>query len=172
MGAPVRAAKPSAWCRACDRAIQLADVQRAVADVPPPHISPQRGAILYDHIRRTRPAQALELGTARGVSAAYIAAAIEENGEGRLVSVDSSVSLRSDPSRREVLDRAGPSQRVSFTDLRIQDEWWAWAHKAPGEPRDLRIETSRSGPAARARAFRRGRRHLRTTVADFRRRSR
>jgi hypothetical protein len=35
----------------------------------------------------------------------------------------------------------------SFTDLVIQDGSWAWARKAPGEPRRLRIETTKT-PAA------------------------
>jgi hypothetical protein len=220
-------------------AIELADVHSAVADVPPPHIRPDQGAILYEHIRRTRPARALELGTARGVSAAYITAAMEANGEGHLVTVDSSAFPWGDPSPSEVLDRAGLHHRVSrdtrfstytwflkdelahhtdehgntvpaydwsyseqvesdehyfasmaqlsaeereephlravfdllvkphpsFTELRIQDEWWAWARKAPGEPRRLRVETSRSATAYALAASRRGRRALRRARA-------
>jgi predicted O-methyltransferase YrrM len=256
-------------------AIELTDVHSAVADVPPPHIRPDQGAILYEHIRRTRPARALELGTARGVSAAYIAAAMEANGEGHLVTVDSSAFPWGDPSPSEVLDRAGLHHRVSrdtrfstytwflkdelarhtdehgntvpaydfcfldgaknwtidglavllierllrpdgwlllddldwsyseqvesdahyfaslaqlsaeereephlravfdllvkphpsFTELRIQDEWWAWARKAPGEPRRLHVETSRSATSYAIAAARRGRRTLRRARA-------
>jgi predicted O-methyltransferase YrrM len=255
-------------------AIELAAVQDAVADVRPPHISPEQGAILYEHIRRTRPALALELGTARGVSGAYIAAALEANGAGRLVTVDSCARPWTDPSPEEVLGRAGLLHRVtldrrfstytwflkdelarrsdadgncepaydfcfldgaknwttdglavllierllrpggwlllddldwryadrsrkrhysvaladlspgerdephlravfdllirphpSFTDLRIQDEWWAWARKAPGEPRRLRIETSRSALSYALAAVRRVRRVRRPSRA-------
>src|SRR4029453_16024915 len=43
--------------------------------------------------------------------------------------------------------RTGPpptaAQRPSFTDRKIQDEWWGWARKAPGEPRRMTLETSR-----------------------------
>ena len=243
-------------------------VQRAVAGVRRPHISPEQGAVLYEHIRRTRPARALELGTARGVSASYIAAAMEDNGAGELVTVDSFLYPWTEPAPEEVLDRAGLRHRVtldrrfstytwflkdeierhsdadgncepvydfcfldgaknwtidglavllierllrpggwlllddldwryadrsrkrhytvaldqlsepereqphlravfdllvrphpSFTELRIQDEWWAWARKAPGEPKRLRVETSRSAAAyalAAARRLRRG----------------
>jgi len=35
------------------------------------------------------------------------------------------------------------AQHPSFTELKIQDEWWGWARKAPGEPRRLSLETSR-----------------------------
>src|SRR3954454_11084085 len=41
----------------------------------------------------------------------------------------------------------------SFTELRIHDDWCAWARKTPGEPRRLRIETSRSAAALALAAF-------------------
>jgi predicted O-methyltransferase YrrM len=240
--------------------------------VPLPHISPDQGSILYEHVRRTRPARALELGTARGVSAAYIAAAMEANGEGHLVSVDSSMFQAKDPTADHVLRRVGLRHRVSldasystytwflktelaqrsdghgnclpaydfcfldgaknwtidglavllierllrpggwlllddldwrysdhasrrrkhyfvrldqlsqseleqphlravfdllirphpsFTELRIQDEWWAWARKAPDEPRRMHIETSRSSSALVLATVRRSRRRMR-----------
>jgi hypothetical protein len=28
----------------------------------------------------------------------------------------------------------------AFTEFVVQDDWWAWARKAPGEPRRLRLE--------------------------------
>jgi predicted O-methyltransferase YrrM len=74
-----------------------------------------------------------------------------------------SYAEREEPHMRAVFDlliRPHPS----FTELRIEDEWWAWARKAPGEPRRLRIETSRSGPAMALAAFRRGRRRLRSVM--------
>jgi hypothetical protein len=57
----------------------------------------------------------------------------------------------------------------SLTDLRVQDEWWAWARKAPDEPRRLRIEMSRSGTALALAAVRKGRRRLRSLRAQLRR---
>jgi predicted O-methyltransferase YrrM len=53
-------------------------------------MTPEQGAVVYDHIRTTKPTHALELGTAHGASAAYIAAALEENGTGHLTTVDRS----------------------------------------------------------------------------------
>lgn len=254
--------------------MEVAAVVEAVADVPQPHISPDQGTVLYEHIRRTRPERALELGTARGVSAAYIAAAMEANSHGQLVTVDSSLFPWSDPSPREVLGPIGLLPRVtldrrfttytwflkeelvrcsddnanctpeydfcfldgsknwtidglavllmerllrpggwlllddldwrysdkiqhrdehyfvslghlsytelnephiravfdliirphpSFTEMVIQNEWWAWARKAPGEPRRLHIETTktaRSYALDGARRVRRGFRRL------------
>ena len=49
---------------------------------------------------------------------------------------------RSEPHLRAVFDLI-VAQHPSFTELKIQDEWWGWARKAPGEPRTLSLETSR-----------------------------
>jgi predicted O-methyltransferase YrrM len=235
-------------------------------------MSPDQGRVVYDHVRATRPHEALELGTAHGVGAAYIAAALEPGA--RLVTVDFAGAAY-DPAPEDVLARAGVADRVdvvrefssytwwlkeqvrarsdadgnveprfdfvyldgaknwtvdglavvlvekllrpggwllmddldwtyaddpgreatdgvvhrelsepertephvraifdlivaqhpSFTELRVQDEWWGWARKAPGEPRRYTLETSRplgalaAGAARRAvRAWRRRRR--------------
>jgi predicted O-methyltransferase YrrM len=222
----------------------------AVAGVP--FMSPEQGRIVYDHVRSEKPREVLELGTAHGVGAAYLAAALEANGAGRLTTVDFAGAAY-DPSPEDVLARAGVAQRVevvrefstytwwlkeqvaarsdaagnceprfdfvyldgaknwtidglavvliekllrpggwllmddlgwtyaqdpgreatdgivhrelsepertephllavfdlvvaqhpSFTDLRVQDDWWGWARKAPGEPRRLTLQTSR-----------------------------
>ena len=66
--------------------MQLEAVTQVAHDVP--WMSPKQGAIIYGHIRESRPDLVLELGTARGASAAYMAAALEENGRGKLVTVD------------------------------------------------------------------------------------
>jgi predicted O-methyltransferase YrrM len=70
--------------------VEFEAVAAAVRDVPQPHISPEHGQVIYDHVRATKPETVLELGTARGVSAAYMAAALQANGRGRLTTVDSS----------------------------------------------------------------------------------
>jgi predicted O-methyltransferase YrrM len=247
-------------------------VASAIAGVP--FMTPHQGRIVYDHIRETRPSEALELGTAHGVGAAYMATALADNGAGALTTVDFA-RANYDPSPEDVLARAGVADRVtvvrefssytwwlkeqvaarsdahgnveprfdfvyldgsknwtidgfavvlvekllkpggwllmddldwsyadhpdrkwvngvdtrklsepertqphlrsvfelivaqhpSFTELRVQDEWWGWARKAPGEPRRLTIETSRSLPAAAGavarRTFRAARRRAR-----------
>jgi predicted O-methyltransferase YrrM len=89
-------------------------VAARVRHVPEPHISPQQGRVLYDHLRATKPETVLELGTAHGVSAAYIAAAIEANGHGRLTTVDSSQFRWQDPAPEEVLAFVGLRDWVSF----------------------------------------------------------
>ena len=71
-------------------------VAAVVEDVPEPHISLDQGRAIYDHVRATRPGRVLELGTAHGVSAAYIVAALESNACGHLTTVDSSRFRRED----------------------------------------------------------------------------
>jgi len=46
---------------------------------------------------------------------------------------------------------------TSFTDLRVQDKQWGWARKAPGAPRRLEVEftrTTRDRVRDRVRALR------------------
>ena len=49
---------------------------------------------------------------------------------------------RTQPHLRAVFELI-VAQHPSFTDVRVQDEWWGWARKAPGEPRRYTVETSR-----------------------------
>jgi predicted O-methyltransferase YrrM len=246
--------------------VSFAAVAEAVAGIP--FMTPEQGRIVYDHVQRTCARDVLELGTAHGVSAAYLAAA------GASVTTVDFAGSAYDPAPEEVLARAGVADRVtivrefssytwwlkervaersdaagnvaplydfvyldgaknwtidglavvlvekllrpggwlllddlewtyaqdphrvatdgivhrelsepertqphlravfelivaqhpSFTELRVQDEWWGWARKAPGEPRRLTLETSRPlgalAAAAARRAVRRARRRL------------
>jgi predicted O-methyltransferase YrrM len=228
-------------------------------------MSPEQGRIVYDHVAATRPAEVLELGTAHGVGAAYMAAA------GAHVTTVDFAGAAYDPAPEDVLARAGVADRVdvvrefstytwwlkeqvrarsdaagnceprfdfvyldgaknwtvdglavvliekllrpggwllmddldwtyaqdphrdatdgivhrelsepertephlravfelivaqhpSFTELRVQDEWWGWARKAPGEPRRLTLETSRPLGALAANAVRKSVRRVR-----------
>ena len=82
-----------------------------------------RGRVLYQHIRENRPENLLELGTARGGSAVFIAAALEANGAGHLTSVDSTRWQWLDPTPREVLEKAGLSSWVTL-DKRFSTYTW------------------------------------------------
>jgi predicted O-methyltransferase YrrM len=53
-----------------------------------PFMSPDQGNKVYKHIREWAPKEILELGSAHGVSAAYMAAALEQNGAGHVTTVD------------------------------------------------------------------------------------
>ena len=102
-------------------ALHGGDPRRAVAGVP--FMSPAQGRIVYDHVRATRPAEVLELGTAHGVGAAYMAAALRDNGAGRLVTVDFAGSAY-DPAPEDVLARAGVADRVEVVREFSSYTWW------------------------------------------------
>ncbi len=245
---------------------EFAGVAAALAGIP--FMSPEQGRVVYDHVRATQPQAVLELGTAHGVGAAYIAAGLE--GDAKLTTVDFAGAVY-DPAPEDVLARAGVADRVeivrqfssytwwlkeqvqarsdahgnieprfdfvyldgaknwtidglavvlvekllrpggwllmddldwtyaddpgreatdgvvhrelsetertephlravfelivaqhpSFTELKVQDEWWGWARKAPGEPRRLTLETSRPLGALAAGAARKAVRQVR-----------
>ena len=83
-----------------DQPMRFEDVAARVAGIP--FMSPEHGRRVYDHIRSSGARDVLELGTAHGVSAAYMAAALEAGGEGQLVTVDHGGAAY-DPSPEEVL---------------------------------------------------------------------
>ncbi len=101
--------------------MEFDDVAGAVQGIP--FMSPVLGRRVYDHVRQHRPEQALELGTAHGVGAAYIAAAMEANGTGRLVSVDHGAASY-DPSPQNVLARAGLAHRVELVAEHSSYNWF------------------------------------------------
>jgi predicted O-methyltransferase YrrM len=51
-------------------------------------MSPWQGRRIYDHLREVGARDVLEIGTAFGVSAGYMAAAVAANGGGRVTTVD------------------------------------------------------------------------------------
>ena len=86
-------------------------------------MSPALGRRVYDHIIASRPQQVLELGTAHGVSAAYMAAALDENSSGHLTTVDHA-GASFDPSPSEVLERAGVEHRVTIVHEHSSYNWF------------------------------------------------
>jgi predicted O-methyltransferase YrrM len=85
-------------------------VARIIGDVP--HIPPDRGRLLYDFVRETKPSAALELGFAHGTSACYIAAALRANGNGRLLTIDNRTAREREPNIFTLLERTGLSAHV------------------------------------------------------------
>jgi predicted O-methyltransferase YrrM len=88
-----------------------------------PFMSPALGRRVYDHVVASRPEQVLELGTAHGVSAAYQAAALDENRSGHLTTVDHA-GAAFDPSPAEVLERAGLAHRVTIVHEHSSYNWF------------------------------------------------
>ncbi|MFE5667047.1 O-methyltransferase [Streptomyces niveus] len=79
-GARIEAARPDGFAPATPQ--ELAD---ANAEVYMP-ISAEGGKLLYSLIRAARPATVVEFGTSFGISTLYLAAAVRDNGTGRVIS--------------------------------------------------------------------------------------
>jgi predicted O-methyltransferase YrrM len=45
--------------------VEFEAVAAVVRDVPQPHIPPEQGRVIYEHLRATKPETVLEVGTAR-----------------------------------------------------------------------------------------------------------
>jgi len=88
-----------------------------------PFMSPILGRRVYDHVRRSRPGKVLELGTAHGVSCAYIAAALQANGAGHVTTVDHAGAAY-DPPPSTVLARAGVADRVTIVCEHSSYNWF------------------------------------------------
>jgi predicted O-methyltransferase YrrM len=99
------------------------EAARIVEGIPAPHTTARRGRVLYEHIRENRPENLLELGTARGGSAVFIAAALEANGAGHLTSVDSTRWQWLNPTPHQVLEKARLGRWVSL-DKRFSSYTW------------------------------------------------
>jgi predicted O-methyltransferase YrrM len=101
--------------------VRFEEVAERVKGIP--FTTPEFGRRIYDHVIDTKPEDVLELGTAHGVSGAYIAAALEANGRGRLTTVDHG-GAHYDPSPEDVLRRAGVAERVEIVREHSSYNWF------------------------------------------------
>jgi predicted O-methyltransferase YrrM len=92
------------------------EVARAVDGIP--FMSREQGRLVYEHVRDTDVRDALELGTAHGVGAAYIAAA-----GARVTTVDHA-GASFNPSPEEVVAEAGVAERVAIVREYSSYTWW------------------------------------------------
>lgn len=100
--------------------MRFAEVAAAVEGIP--FMTSWQGRRVYDHLRRAGARDVLELGTAHGASAAYMAAAVAANGGGRVVTVD---RYRFEgPAPEETLARAGLGDVVEL--VRIPHSSYVW----------------------------------------------
>jgi predicted O-methyltransferase YrrM len=68
-------------------------------------VEPESGELLYSLVRASRPATVVEFGTSFGISTIYLAAAVHDNGSGRVLGTElSAVKAR---QARANLDEAG-----------------------------------------------------------------
>jgi predicted O-methyltransferase YrrM len=97
-------------------------VARAVAGIP--NMTRARADRVYKHLMSTGARDVLELGTAHGVSASYMAAAVEER-DGRVTTVDHVVATRlRDPHPDTVIERASLTDYVER--VVIEDSSYTW----------------------------------------------
>jgi predicted O-methyltransferase YrrM len=109
------------------------EVASRVADIP--FMTPALGQRVYEHIIDSKPEQVLELGTAHGVGACYIAAALQQNGGGHLTTVDHG-GAHYDPPPEQVIDRAGLSGLVTLVREYSSYTWWLKGEVARRSDRD------------------------------------
>ncbi len=97
------------------------DIVRHVGTVP--HMPPDRGKLIYEFIRTIRPEAVLELGFAHGTSSCYIAAAMEANGKGKLLTIDHKRALDREPNISALLEKTGLD---SFVEARFCERSYTW----------------------------------------------
>ena len=68
-------------------------------------VSPEGGRLLYTLVRASRPATVVEFGTSFGISTIHLAAAVTDNGSGRVVTTE--LSDRKATAARQNLEQAG-----------------------------------------------------------------
>ncbi len=68
-------------------------------------VEPESGALLYSLVRAGRPATVVEFGTSFGISTIYLAAAVRDNGAGRVLGTE--LSAAKARQARANLDEAG-----------------------------------------------------------------
>lgn len=84
---------------------------------------PERGQVFYEHIRRNKPLNVLELGVGYGVGSCYMAAALHENHAGHLTAVDL-IDASYSPSAEELVNQAKLTSYVSIHREKSSYTWF------------------------------------------------
>jgi predicted O-methyltransferase YrrM len=98
-------------------------IQQAVEGVPV--MTPAQGRIVYDHVLANNVTDVLELGTASGVSAAYMAAALDELGRGSVTTLDRQQYVVSPPPEQRAFAKV-PELLRYVTFERPPDSSYVW----------------------------------------------
>lgn len=77
-------------------------------------VTPEAGRLLYALIRATRPATIVEFGMSFGISALHLAAAVRDNGTGRVVTTE--LSATKIAAARETFAEAGLDDLITILD--------------------------------------------------------
>jgi len=90
-----------------------------------PYIEPERAEVLYKFIINNQLKSCLELGFAHGVSSCYIAAALDELGQGHLTTVDLVPATKwQDPSIEQLLADTGLGKWVTVVRENTTYNWF------------------------------------------------
>ena len=88
------------------------------------HTPREKGKILYDTILERGYRDCLELGFAHGVGSCYMAAALNAQGFGTLVSVDTEGAMQRKPRADHTAERLGLKQHIEFVFHPISYTWF------------------------------------------------
>lgn len=92
--------------------MKFEEIRKIVKGVP--YVMKDMAYDLYHHVLENKPEHCLELGFAHGASSCYIAAALDELGEGHLTSVDLLGAKEwQDPTIEQLLEQTGLKDRVT-----------------------------------------------------------
>lgn len=90
-----------------------------------PFISKKQAKSLYDFVCTVKPRHCLELGFAHGTSVCYVAAALDEIGEGHIDAVDLTMGRTwQDPSIEMLLEKTGLGHRVTVVREDLSYTWF------------------------------------------------
>ena len=76
-------------------------------------MNPRQGNLIYKLILENPIEQVLELGTAHGVGACYMAAALEEKKKGKVLTIDNKLALERNPNPIELIEKNGLKDYVN-----------------------------------------------------------
>jgi len=102
--------------------MKFEDAKKILGDTP--YLNADEGWELYDHIIKTRSANCLELGHAHGVSTIYIAAALDEIGQGHLDTVDLLSAIDREPNLETLLEASNLGHIVSIHREKNSYNWF------------------------------------------------
>jgi len=103
--------------------MKFEEISSMVGSVP--YISKENGRFLYDLIRKERLTSILELGIAHGTATCYMAAALQELGEGSITSVDLiEVKDIFKPTAEEQLEKTGLSEFATVIRMQTGYTWF------------------------------------------------
>jgi predicted O-methyltransferase YrrM len=107
----VASALPAGRAVSSDGTRSAAERSDAAQDIYMP-VSPEGGRLLYAMVRACRPETVVEFGTSFGISTIFLAAAVTDNGAGRVVTTE--LSSRKAASARSNLEQAGVAGVVTL----------------------------------------------------------